>query len=86
MNNLGVEIGGNFVSFAELRSDVQACYRKGMGSNFCFLPETVEALLGYIAAQQSVHPTLLESADLQAVSTPEHSATSQTDQSPQQRG
>jgi len=54
MNNLGVEIGGNFVSFAELRSDVQACYRKGMGSNFCFLPETVEALLDYIAAQQSV--------------------------------
>lgn len=52
MNNLGVEIGGNFVSFAELRSDVQACYRKGMGSNFCFLPETVEALLDYIAAQQ----------------------------------
>ena len=57
MNNLGVEIGGNFVSFAELRSDVQACYRKGMGSNFCFLPETVEALLDYIAAQQSVQPT-----------------------------
>ncbi len=54
MNNLGVEIGGNFVSFAELRSDVQACYRKGVGSNFCFLPETVEALLDYIAAQQSV--------------------------------
>jgi hypothetical protein len=54
MNNLGVEIGGNFVSFAELRSDVQACYRKGMGSNFCFLPATVEALLDYIAAQQSV--------------------------------
>ena len=57
MNNLGVEIGGNFVSFAELRSDVQACYRKGMGSNFCFLPETVEALLDYIAAQQSVQRT-----------------------------
>ena len=57
MNNLGVEIGGNFVSFAELRSDVQACYRKGMGSNFCFLPETVEALLDYITAQQSVQPT-----------------------------
>ena len=59
MNNLGVEIGGNFVSFAELRSDVQACYRKGMGSNFCFLPETVEALLDYIAAQQSVQRTVL---------------------------
>ena len=59
MNNLGVEIGGNFVSFVELRSDVQACYRKGMGSNFCFLPETVEALLDYIAAQQSVQPTVL---------------------------
>ena len=57
MNNLGVEIGGNFVSFAELRSDVQACYRKGMGSNFCFLPETVEALLDYIAAQHRVQPT-----------------------------
>ena len=57
MNNLGVEIGGNFVSFVELRSDVQACYRKGMGSNFCFLPETVEALLDYITAQQSVQPT-----------------------------
>jgi hypothetical protein len=56
MNNLGVEIGGNFVSFAELRSDVQACYRKGMGSNFCFLPKTVEALLDYIAAQQSFAP------------------------------
>jgi hypothetical protein len=56
MNNLGVEIGGNFVSFAELRSDVQACYRKGMGSNFCFLPATVEALLDYIAAQQSFAP------------------------------
>ena len=59
MNNLGVEIGGNFVSFAELRSDVQACYRKGMSSNFCFLPETVEALLDYIAAQQSVQLTAL---------------------------
>lgn len=43
-------------------------------------------LLGKLSAQQSVHPTLLESADLQVVSTPEHSATSQTDQSPQQRG
>ena len=62
MNNLGVEIGGNFVSFAELRSDVQACYRKGMGSNFCFLPETVEALLDYITAQQSVQPTIATAA------------------------
>ena len=54
MNELGVDIRGNFVSFAELRSDVQACYSKGMGSNFMFLPETVEALLDYIAAQQTL--------------------------------
>lgn len=38
-----------------------------------------------VAAQQSVHPTLLESAPLEALSTPENSATSQTDQTPQQR-
>ena len=63
MNNLGVEIGGNFVSFAELRSDVQACYRKGMGSNFCFLPETVEALLDYIAAQQTLALDAAKSAE-----------------------
>lgn len=38
------------------------------------------------AAEQSMHPTLLQSASLEALSKPENSATSQTDQTPQQRG
>jgi len=51
----------------------------------------VKGIAGYyrldrVRAQQSVHPTLLESAPLEALSTLEHSATSQTDQTPQQRG
>jgi len=53
-NHLGVEIRGNFVSFAELRSDVAAAYRKGLGGTFAFMPETVEALLEYIATQQII--------------------------------
>jgi hypothetical protein len=47
--------------------------------------ELVTVVVNY-AVEHSAHPTLLESADLQASSQPEHSATPQTDQNPQQRG
>jgi len=60
------------------------------GETYYFLPELkvhcCVKLPAKKAAEQNVHPTLLESAPLEASSTPEHSVTSQTDQTPQQRG
>ena len=47
-NQKGVEIGGNFVPFAELRADVAAAREKGLASKWAFTPETVDALLNYI--------------------------------------
>jgi len=57
-----------------------------VASVICTNQDCLNSSVVYIHAQQGVRPTLLESAPLEALSTPEHSATSQTDQTPQQRG
>lgn len=62
-SNQGVKIRDNFVSFAELRADVQAAYRKGYSGTWAFTPETVEALLVYIAEQSHSNTTTSWNAD-----------------------
>jgi hypothetical protein len=45
----GVYINGNFVTFDELWADVQAAMKNGYAHKFAFTPETVQALLEFIA-------------------------------------
>lgn len=66
--------------------DLEGCFTpKGFWEYEYLESKLRERLANWLTAEHSVHPTLLESADLQAAPTLEHSATSQTDQTPPQR-
>ena len=58
----------------------------GGGMTYSAAQKLADEINSMYAAEHSAPPTLLESAPSEALSTPENSATSQTDQNPQQRG